>query len=376
MWRREDETQTLLRESAEGYLSTHHSTARFRACRKSEGGFDPQFWARMGELGWTGILLPSTMNGSELGLPPALIVAELLGKHLVPEPFVAAAVMAGTVLAASDKPGAIELGSELAAGRSVVLLADQEETGVVGTKLPRTRVERKGDRLHLSGSKVFVPTWIPSAQVIVSAQLDGEFCLVGIAPHQTNVDISPSRMCDGTMAAGMVFRSCQIGDEQILIHGQPAEHALRFATANGTLALSAQLEGLARQLHHMTAEYLLQRVQFGKPLASFQSLRHGLADLHVELELAAAAWNGAAEAMAEGLTPHALGSVSAAKARCSETALAVSRKAIQFHGAFGYTEEADIGLFVNAALRWASWLGGPQAHRRNALELHRQAAHA
>jgi len=376
MWHREDEIETLLRESAEGYLSTHHSLDRFRNCRRTDCGFDMQFWSNMGDLGWTGILLPAVVGGAELGLGPALTLAEAFGKHLVPEPFVATAVIAGTVLAASGSPRTASLASELSAGRAVVLLADQEEAGIVSPSPPRTRVEQRGDRLLLSGSKTFLPSWTPDAHVIVTALLDGALCLVHIAPPHRNVAVETYKMADGTIAASIVFDSLEISADQILLRGTDAENAVRTAVANGTVALSAQLQGLSRQLHRMTSDYLLQRVQFDRPLASLQSVRHSLADLHVEIELSAATWRNAATAVGRGLSESAQSSVSAAKARCSDTALAMSRAAIQFHGGFGYTEEADVGLFANSALRWASWLGNAQAHRRNALTLQRQATYA
>lgn len=376
MWRREDEIDTLLRESAEGYLSTHHSLDRFRHCRRTDCGFDMQFWSNMGDLGWTGILLPTVMGGAELGLGPALTLAESFGKHLVPEPFVATAVIAGTLLAACDGARAGSLASGLCAGRSVILLADQEGAGIVSPSPPRTCVERRGDRLLLSGSKAFVPSWTPDAHVIVTALYDGALCLVHVAPPHWNAAIRTCKMADGTTTASIAIDSLEISADQILLRGADAENAVRTAVAHGTVALSAQLQGLSRQLHRMTSDYLLQRVQFGRPLANLQSVRHSLADLHVELELSAAAWRSAATALGQGLSESALSSVSAAKARCSDTALSMSRAAIQFHGGFGYTEEADVGLFVNSALRWASWLGNAQTHRRNALKLQRQATYA
>jgi len=99
-------------------------------------------------------------------------------------------------------------------------------------------------------------------------------------------------------------------------------------------------------------------------------LRHRMVDLYAAIELAGASWRKAGAVLEAGQSG-AL-AVHAAKARCSDTALTMSRWAIQYHGAFGFTEDADVGLYVHAALRWSSWLGNAVAHRRQALAAHQR----
>jgi alkylation response protein AidB-like acyl-CoA dehydrogenase len=190
-----------------------------------------------------------------------------------------------------------------------------------------------------------------------------------VHPGAAGVVVDTHRMTDGTVCAHLTFDKVALGADALILQGHDAADAIRLALARGTLALAAQLEGAARRLLSLTGDYLSQRAQFDKPLASFQSVRHGLVSQHLQIELAGASWRSAAAALQHGLSVDASIRISAAKARCSDAAIGMSKSAIHYHGAFGFTEEAEIGLYANAILRWASWLGNADAHRQLALNL-------
>jgi alkylation response protein AidB-like acyl-CoA dehydrogenase len=179
-------------------------------------------------------------------------------------------------------------------------------------------------------------------------------------------------MTDGSVCAHLAFDNVALGADAVILRGKVAADGIGLALARGTLALAAQLEGAARRLFSLTADYLTQRIQFDKSLASFQSVRHGLVAQHLQIELAGASWRSAAAALQHGLSVDATIRASAAKARCSDAALGMGEAAIHYHGAFGFTEEADIGLYLNAIIRWASWLGNADAHRQLALKLSKE----
>src|SRR6185369_4886865 len=136
------------------------------------------------------------------------------------------------------------------------------------------------------------------------------------------------------------------------------------------LAASAELVGLMRGALDMTLAYLRTRVQFGKPIGSFQALQHRAVDLYVQQELSAAA---VAEVAAQFDAEHGMSAVQRAagasrvKARCSDAALLITREAIQMHGAMGFTDECDIGLYLKRALVLSGWLGNSREHRARYL---------
>lgn len=369
MWRRDDDFQAMLRDSVEAFAESEHGTARFRACRASPLGFDPDVWAAMGGLGWTGILLDEAHGGAGLGLQSALTIAEVFGRRLVPEPFVASAVMAATALAAARGERAGHLAADLAAGRTVVTLAFQEDAEHIATHPAKTRLARRADGYDLSGAKVFVPAWGPATDVLVTADLDGEVALVALRPDAAGLGAVPRKMTDGLVAADLTFDHVAIGADALLGVGPEMSAAIDLAVARGQVAVSAMLEGVAETLLKLTVEHVNRRVQFGKPLGHFQALRHGLVDLHMEIELTGASWRAAATALEDGGAAAARPLIAAAKSRASDTAQRVAGAAIQYHGAFGYTEEADVGLYANAALRWATWLGSAAALRASVLSL-------
>jgi alkylation response protein AidB-like acyl-CoA dehydrogenase len=364
-WRLDNDLQQLLRESAQGYLGGAGGTKHFRNVRASADGFDAEAWARMGELGWTGILLPEALGGSELGLEPALTLAEELGQSLSPEPFVASAIIAGTLLAKSTTAAGAELAKALAAGSQSVTLAWQERSGQIGR--PEFETSFSGGRLN--GRKLHVPGWHGGVGLLVAASGNKGPVVLAVDPRAAGVTLSTRRMTDGTLEAEIGFDGVAVSEEAVILQGAAGAAALDLALARGTTALCAGLEGLSAKLWRLTADYMKQRVQFEQPLADYQALRHRMVDLYSAIELAAASWRKAASALEAGEAGLA---VHAAKARCSDTALTMSRWAIQYHGAFGYTDEADVGLYVHSALRWSSWLGNAVSHRRKALAAHLQ----
>jgi len=364
-WRVDTDIQQMLRDSARAWLAEAGGAGRVRAVRAIGTGFDAEIWAGMGEMGWTGVLLQERTGGTELGLGPALTLAEELGRAASPEPFIASAVIAGTVLSASVSERAASLAAALAAGQISVTLAWQEQRNTLG--IPDFMTRLTGGRL--TGSKVHVPGWHPGTALLVAAVGDDGPCVIRVEPDAPGVSVIARRLADSSFCADLVFQDVAVADDAVLLTGDTARAALELALARGTVALCAQLEGLSTRLWQMTAEYLRQRTQFGSALADFQVLRHRMVDLYAEIEMGAASWRVAAVAVEAGdMSGQALHS---AKARCSQAAQDMGRWAIQYHGAFGYMEEADVGLFVHAGLCWSSWLGNPAAHRRGTLAAHR-----
>jgi alkylation response protein AidB-like acyl-CoA dehydrogenase len=150
-----------------------------------------------------------------------------------------------------------------------------------------------------------------------------------------------------------------------LLEGPAVLDAVCAALDTGRIALAAQLEGVANAALERTLQYVNQRIQFGRPIGSFQTIQHRCVDLHIATALAQATWQHAAQVhQAASTVPAIARATSAAKARCGDTATLVGRNAIQMHGALGFTEEAGVGRYLRAALLGASWLGTSQMHRR------------
>jgi alkylation response protein AidB-like acyl-CoA dehydrogenase len=137
-----------------------------------------------------------------------------------------------------------------------------------------------------------------------------------------------------------------------------------------TVCASAELGGVMGRALEMSLDYLRTRVQFGKPIGSFQSLQHRAVDLHIQRELASAVLEDALSTIDRNGAPGRRAVLaSRAKARCTDAALKITREAIQLHGAIGFTDEYDAGLFLKRALVLAAWLGSASDHRRRYARL-------
>jgi alkylation response protein AidB-like acyl-CoA dehydrogenase len=355
-----DDLRAMLGQSAADWLAGSTASARPRGSLGTVRPVDRSLRREMAGLGWIGLALPESLGGSGLGLDEALVLTEAFGRHAFPEPFIATAVMPEFLLAsAGEGPGAHSLAAlHLEAGRWLSL-AWQERAGEIDLPPTQTRL----DGLRLSGSKCFVPAVEGDTVLLVSAMRGDDMVIVAVDAAEPGVAVEPLAAGDGSSLARIRFDHAAIRNEGVLVSGRAAEAALSRAVAAGTLASAAQLAGLATASLDKTVAYVGARRQFGRAIGSFQSVQHRLVDLYTANRLANASWRHASHAFDSG-TPDAHRAISAAKARCADAASQAGRTAVQLHGAMGFTDEADIGLYLRAAMFHAAWLGNATQHRR------------
>lgn len=362
-----DEVVGMLRDSAADFLNGRHRRARMKGAVGRAPAVDRALWREMADLGWLALSLPESAGGSGLGLSAAATLAELFGRELLPEPFIAAAVMPAVVLGPiADEPATAALARHLVSGERVLGLAWQERVGELDPRAPATRYENG----RLFGAKCFVPAVEDDSILLVSAQAQAQTVLVAVDLSAAGVAIE--RQAAGvTSLSRVTFDAAPVLQERPLLQGAQAEAALCVALEAGRVCAAAGLAGLAAASLEKTLDYVRTRVQFGRPIGSFQAIQHRCVDLHIACALAGASWREALRRFeAESQAAATAAAISAAKLRCGESALKVCREAVQMHGAMGFTEEADIGLYLRAAVQGAAWLGGAVDHRRRFLALH------
>lgn len=342
-----EETVRLIRESAEALGVRSGDLSRIRALRDRDPGYDRAIWSTMCELGWIGMRRPERTGAPAFGMVAFCALAEELGAGLVPEPFIAAATAASLL----PSPYA----DEIAAGSRVPALAWQ---GEVGSLDPAPVSFRDG---RIGGKAVFVP-FAAACDWFIVPVVDRVAIVERAA---AGVLVEQRRLQDGTNAGDVTFEAARAET----VRGD-VDQALDAAT----LATAAYLLGLMERAFAITLDYLRERRQFGGPIGRFQVLRHGAVDLSVQIALTRASVAEAAGAF-DRVPDRARRrvAVSRAKARASEAALRVTRQAIQLHGAPGYTDEADPGLFLRRAMVAAAQHGGAAVHRRRFLDLSRGA---
>ena len=360
--RESDEILAMVLDSADSFLAERHDKSRLRIGEITpELAVDSANWEQMAELGWLGIGLPEALGGAGLNVYCSAALCERFGRALLPEPFIASALMPAFLLAAlPPSPECDRLATNLVDGEMALAIAWQESAGQLGIEEIETSLESG----KLNGHKLFVPASLPEMICLVCAVEAGEPLLVSVAMDSPGITMTAMQMGDGSRMVDMVLDDVVPG--AVIARGEVVRGALEVALYQAQLALAAQLAGLADGALSLSLEYLRTRVQFGQPIGTFQALQHRAVDLYTRVELAKATWRRAAalyQQAPQGAEAYA--AISAAKAISIRAARDTAIAGVQFFGAMGFTEEADIGLYLRTALHWSSWLGNETVHRRN-----------
>jgi alkylation response protein AidB-like acyl-CoA dehydrogenase len=320
----------------------------------------------MAELGWLGILVPERLGGLGLGLAEAAIVAEVLAGALTPEPFNAVAVMAATALAeALDNELATELLTQIASGELRAVVAWQERPADLDVAAIDTRADADGAGWKLDGVKRFVAGASAAHGFIVSAATPDGPALYWVLGTTAGLEVTCETLADGRAFGTLRFDGVNLSSKHRLAFGETAISALERARDYGTIAAAAELRGVMDRALAMTLEHMRNRVQFGKPIGAFQGLQHRAVDLFVQQQLSSAVLHDCLRRLGDAEEGGRLPALaSRVKARCSDAALKVVKETIQIHGAIGFTDEFDAGLYFKRALALAGWLGNAGFHRR------------
>lgn len=359
------EHAALLRNSVAGFVGRDVSVVRARSLRGTAAEYDGAMWRQMAGLGWLGILVPEAHGGLGLGLPEMGIVARGLARALAPEPLVASAVMATTALAGGSETVVSEQLPRIVAGEIAPVLAWQEAAGGCGDELPMLRAYALEGGYRLRGVKRFVAGAAQASAFLVSALADESLALFWVARDAPGVGLELEPLADGRQFGTLTLTDALVSSEQVVARGPQAADALARSLDYGRAIASAELCGVAERALELSLDYLKTRVQFGKPIGSFQALQHRAVDLYIQKELADAVLEQVLGTLGEEAdTASRAALASRLKARCSDAALQITREAIQLHGAIGFTEDCDIGLYLKRALVLSAWLGSAAQHRR------------
>ena len=365
---RDDETVSMLRESVATFARQNPGPERFRT-GAAGSGFDRAAWRKMAEAGWLGLQVPEAQGGVGLGPRELAAVAEELGRALAPEPYAMLSVLALGALAACPEATLRDalLASALA-GEATIALAWQETADQDVNVVPKVSATRDGQRWRLRGVKHFVDGGTSATDYLVTALADGNIALFAVPATQAGLVVNTRSGIAGDHIASLHLEDCLLDAERCLAPDASALLAGPLEAAR--LALAAELAGVAARALELTVEYTKQRVQFGKPIASFQSIQHRLVDMWTQAMLARSAVANAADAAttSPGSRTAALATL-AAKARASDAAGFVCRNAVQLYGAMGYTEECDIGLYLKRAIGLGACLSGAERQRQLFLAL-------
>jgi alkylation response protein AidB-like acyl-CoA dehydrogenase len=369
----------LLRDSAADFVRRNTDFKKYRARREKLPGFDRAHVQQMAEMGWFGLLVPELHGGLGLGLTELAVVAQELGKGLLAEPVLATTALAGRVLVRA-RSSAIrdKLLRELVDANILPVLAWQEGLGgldlkEISTKADSQRIGASASAggpvqgVQISGRKRLVLGAAGASGFLVTASSAPGLGLYWIPSNASGLSISYEWAADGTPVGALTLDSVFVPNEDVVSEaGVATLENIGQAIDEAAVLACAEMLGVMEASLQMALSYLRTRVQFGKPIGTFQALQHKTTDLYVQQELSRAVLAEALTVLGRPVTPHVERSLMASrcKSRCSDAALRITREVIQLHGAIGFTDEYDAGLYLKRALVLSAWLGNASTHRR------------
>ena len=354
------EDQVQFREVVQRFLQDKNPPTVVRTVMETNTGFDAAVWQQLShELGLTGIHVPERFGGAGFGPVELAIICEEMGRHLYAGPFFSSAVMATCALLTANNEATNEsLLPQLARGeqRATLVLDNLNSPTSVGQQIRFTNG-------HLSGSAPIVLDANTADVLLVIAGNGDQRCLLQTKPSAAGISIAAVESLDPTRQLA-----------RIEFNNTPAEPIADLSTTQIEqlwnelcVYLAHEMIGGAEQLFYSTIEYTKVRVQFGRPIGSFQGLKHRCADLLMEIEFAKAATQAAAFDLASSDGASAY-KANMAKAMAADACMEAARTAVQLRGGIGFTWEEDTHLWFKRAKSNEVLLGTPHLHRERMMQ--------
>jgi alkylation response protein AidB-like acyl-CoA dehydrogenase len=366
--------QEMLRATARKFFENECTSEFVRARMAEDGGFTEEFWTKLAEQGWLGLVYPEQYGGAGLGFVDLTVLMEEMGRAVMPGPFFSTLLLGGlTILEAGSDGQKKEWLTKIAEGQARVSLAWTEPSARWDAAGVTTTAAPSGGGFTLSGTKLFVPdAHVAHALVVVARTRDaGEdgISLFVVPTNAKGVSITLLPTMDQTR------KLCEVKLDHVAV---PASAllgakdggwlALARVVQRATVALCAEMCGGAQKVLDMTTEYAKIRIAFGKPIGSYQGVKHKAADMLVEVENAKSLTYYAAWAVDENV-PEAALAASMAKAYASDAFRKVAGAGIQLHGGIGFTWEHDLHLYFKRAKSSEFTFGDATYHRERVAQL-------
>ncbi len=364
--------QEQFRAAVRRFLTAKSPTTEVRRLMATAEGYDPAVWRQMSEeLALPSIHIPERYGGSGFGAVELGIVMEEMGRVLLCSPYFSTAVLAaGAIMNAGTDAQKSALLPELARGARLATLATAEPDGSWDLSTIKTVATAEADGYRLDGAKSFVVDGHVANLLIVAARMPRTTSLQGLAlftvdAHERGVQ---RRLLDSMDPTRKIAHIDFRGAHSKLLGSLDAGAAPILRTLDqAAIALANEMVGGAQTMLDSAVSYSKLRVQFGRPIGSFQAIKHKLADMLLEVELAKSAAYYAAQAAAIE-DPEWPAAASLAKAAASEAYLHSAAECIQIHGGIGFTWDNDTHLWFKRAKSSEVFLGQPSYHRELVMQ--------
>ena len=360
-----EEARLILNDSIGKYLAAEYDFDRRRAIVASEDGYSREHWQAFADLGWLGIPFEAELCGLGGSALDCLDLCRAFGRHLVVEPYLSACGAAGSILQQCTNTGAREtLVPRIVSGELIPCLAHEEIDARGNGAYVTTTAEKTEAGYHLRGSKAMAMHAPLAGTFIISARLAGNTTdeegigLFLVDASDPGLTLAGYTSVDGHRAGNLTL-DCRVNPDALL---DERDETLRRALQTAALMQLAEGLGAMETLLDTTLEYPRVRKQFGTAIASFQAIRHRLADMYI-------AYHQANNLLSQTLEDHGAGdlpdhSVAILKAQFQKSAKYVGEQSVQLHGGIGMTDELTVGHYLKRLTAISTLMGPARFHLR------------
>jgi alkylation response protein AidB-like acyl-CoA dehydrogenase len=363
------EEQGLLKNAARDFLEKECPEAFVREMEEDERGYTPEFWQKMAAQGWQGIVIPEQYGGTGMTFTDLIVLLEELGRAIVPGPFISTVVL-GTmpILEAGTEEQKQKLLPKIAAGELIMTLALTEPSAkwdADGVAMP---AKAEGDSFVLSGTKLFVADAHVSDYMVVAVRTkesenpEDSITLLLVDSKSAGIEFTVLKTIAADKQCEVTFNEVRVPKANVLGEVDKGWPIIQGVKSKATVAACAYLVGLSQMDFDTSLDYAKERIQFGRPIGSFQAIQHKFADMIIDVDGSRFITYKAAWALQEN-EPDAEMLVSMAKAWCNEATRRVVAHGQQIHGGIGFTKDYKIELYFRRQ-KWMELMWGDADYHR------------
>ena len=337
------EEQEMLRKFARSFMEDNITSEHVREMETGEKGYSPDYWQQMAELGWMGLVFPEEYGGQGMGFFELAILFEEMGRACCPGPFFSTTLCGMAILDAGAEEQKKEFLPQIADGKMIMAPALLEPAGTYTQEGITLKANAEGDDYVLNGTKLFVPDANSADYFLVAGQTNDGITLFLADAKSAGISITMLTTIASDKQAEVAFENVKVPNANVLGEAGKGWDIIQKIIQRGAIGKCAEIIGGAQKVLEMTIDYSKERVQFGKPVGSFQAVQHHASNMATDVDGSKFITYEAAWLMGEG--DPCSKEISMAKAWCSDSYQRILTTANQVHGAIGFTMDHDLQLY-------------------------------
>ena len=368
-----DEQQEMLKNFARDFLEKECPESLVREMEEDEQGYSPDLWKKMAEQGWMGLIIPEDQGGAAMTLCELVVLLEEFGRALVPGPFISTVVLGAVpIMEAGTVEQKAQYLPKIAAGELIMTMALTEPSAKWTADGVTLEAKKDGGDYVLNGTKLFVPDAHVTDHMVVVARTGGKgedgITLFIVDSKSDGIKFEQLKTIAADKQSEVIFDNVKVPAANVLGSEGKGWEIVEKVSRVATVAACAYLVGLSQMDFDTTLNYAKERVQFGRPIGSFQAIQHKLADAIIDVDGSRFITYKAAWSLTEGEDDTDL-MISMAKAWASDASRRVVAHGQQIHGGIGFTKEYKIQLYFRRQ-KWMELMwGDADYHREKVAQL-------